>query len=457
MRIDLVKDKRISILGMARSGVAVAELIKGYGGVPFVSDMKSRDQLASATAVLDQKGIAYETGGHTERALTNVDFLVVSPGIPGTAPIIKDIERRHLPMFSEIEVTSWLCRATIVAITGTNGKSTTTALTAHLLATAGKRAVATGNIGSPFAHDVLGLNEEDFAVVEASSFQLERIESFKPKVAAILNITPDHLDRYASFDDYAAAKFRIADFQDAADFLVLNADDATLQSAKFWGQPKIVHFSASQAVAEGVFVKDDALVFSWQGRSGMICPTRDLGIPGPHNVANSAAAATMALALSIDPQLIGKGLRSFKGIAHRIEFVAEIDGVRYVNDSKATNVDSVVVALQSFERPLIMIMGGRDKHGDYTVLAPLMKSRVKKILLIGEATPIIEKQLHGLIPMQEAGDMQNALRLAADQAVAGDVVLLSPACASFDQFRDFEDRGDQFKRMVLELQKERQR
>jgi len=452
MRIDLVKDRRISILGMARSGTAVAQLVRKYGAIPFVSEMKSAERVETEIRTLEDQGISYEVGGHTERAMREVDFFIVSPGIPATAPFMQEIERRHLPVFSEIEVTSWLCPATIAAITGTNGKSTTTALTAHILNVAGKKAVATGNIGSPFAHDVVVLSDRDYAVVEVSSFQLERIETFKPKVAAILNITPDHLDRYKLLEKYAEAKYRIADAQDENDYRVLNADDEVLATAKFWGTPRIIHFSTKQSVAEGVFVKDGELVYALEGRSGTICRTNELGVPGPHNVANCAAAAAMTLVLGLDPSDIARGLKSFKGIEHRIEYVAEINGVRYINDSKATNVDSVYVALQSFDRPLIVIMGGRDKAGDFTRLAPLMAGRVKEIILIGEATEKIAAQLSGVVKMERAGNIYTAVEMASNHAVQGDVVMLSPACASFDQFRDFEDRGEKFKEAVRALE-----
>ncbi|MGB5105853.1 MAG: UDP-N-acetylmuramoyl-L-alanine--D-glutamate ligase [Candidatus Zixiibacteriota bacterium] len=456
MRIDLVKDKRISILGMARSGTAVAQLVRKYGGIPFVSEMKPAEKVTSEVRMLEEQGISFEVGGHTERAMREVDFFIVSPGIPATAPFMREIERRHLPVFSEIEVTSWLCPASIVAITGTNGKSTTTALMAHLLNNSGRKAIATGNIGSPFARDVISLSDRDFAVVEVSSFQLERIETFKPKVAAILNITPDHLDRYKEMSVYAEAKYRIADSQTAEDYLVLNADDEILQQAEFWGKPRILHFSILKTVSEGVFVKDGELVFALDGRSGTICRTNELGIPGPHNVANCASAAAMALALGVDVEDIAGGLKSFKGIPHRIETVGEINGVKYINDSKATNVDSVYVALQSIDRPMILIMGGRDKAGDFTRLAPLMQGRVNEIILIGEATEIIARQLAGVVALERAKDIYEAVQLAALKAAPGDAVMLSPGCASFDQFRDFEDRGDKFKEAVMALREERE-
>lgn len=447
-----MREKRISILGMARSGTAAAVLVKQHGGIPFVSEMKPAEKVAAEIEILERNNIEFETGGHTDRALRDVDFFIVSPGIPPTAPFMRKLQQSNLPMFSEIEVSSWLCAATLIAITGTNGKSTTTALVAHLLNTAGRRAVATGNIGSPFAHDVRGLTSDDYAVVETSSYQLERIEVFKPKVAAILNITPDHLDRYGDMQKYAEAKCRIADAQDSSDFIVLNADDAILQTAKFWGTPKFVYFSTKREVEQGVFVKDDELVYRLGDRSGMICRTSDLGIPGPHNVANCAAAAAMVLCLGLEAPDTARGLKSFKGIVHRIEFVAEINGVRYINDSKATNVDSVYVALQSVPQQMYLIMGGRDKGSDYTTLLPLMRGKVKKILLIGEAANIIENQLSGQIPMEHCGDLSSAIMLASQLAQPGEVVMLSPACASFDQFRDFEDRGDKFKEAVMRLQ-----
>lgn len=452
-RPDLVKDRRITILGMARSGTAAALLLQKYGAETFVSEKRSLDQVPAQARLLDDAGIEYETGGHSGRALEDVDFVVVSPGIPPTTPFIQEIVRRRLPVFSEVEVTSWLCRATIVAITGTNGKSTTTALVAHLLNTAGRKAIATGNIGNPFAGDVENLMEEDFAIVEISSFQLEGIDTFKPKVASILNITSDHLDRYGDVEAYAGVKYRIADSQDDSDYLVLNQDDPILRNAKFWGKPQIVHFSTVESVSSGVFVENGNLVYSLGGRSGTICPANRLGIRGPHNLANAAAAAAMVLALDCDVDAIAQGLESFKGIAHRLEYVTDINGVRFINDSKATNVDSVFYALQSVDRPLIVIMGGRDKGGSYAPLAPLVSERVKLLILIGEATEKIEQSLGDIVKTVRAHDIFEAVELGYQHAVEGDAVLLSPACASFDQFKDFEDRGDKFKQAVRDLAK----
>jgi UDP-N-acetylmuramoylalanine--D-glutamate ligase len=446
-----VHDKNVTVLGMARSGTAAALLLKKHGADVFVSEMKPFDKVAAPARALEQAGIAFETGGHTARALADVDYVVVSPGIPPTSPFMQQIAQRHLPIFSEIEVAFWLCPATIIAITGTNGKTTTTALVAHLLNTAGKKAVATGNIGSPFATDVEKLGADDFAVVEVSSFQLECIDTFRPKVASILNITPDHLDRYGDFDVYAETKYRIADSQESSDFLVLNRDDRVLQEAKFWGKPNILHFSTRNAVENGVHVEDGNLVYSSGGRSRTICPAGKLGIKGPHNLANAAAAAAMVLPLGIDIEAVALGLETFRPIEHRLEPVAEIKGVSFINDSKATNVDSVFYALQSETHPLIVIMGGRDKAGDFSTLADLVKQHVKLIVLIGEATAKIEAALGPYSATVRAADINEAVDTAFRRADKGDVVMLSPACASFDQFTDYEDRGRKFKQAVRDL------
>jgi len=454
IRRDLVEGKRITVLGMARSGMAAAQLVRKHGAEVFVSEVKTQDKLIAEIALLHEAGILFETGGHTARSLQDVDFVIVSPGINPHVAVLQEIDRRGLPAFSEIEVTSWLCPATMIAITGTNGKSTTTALMAHLLNSAGRKAVATGNIGSPFADDVGSLTERDYAVVEISSFQLERTDTFRPKVATILNITPDHLDRYTSFAEYCEMKCRIADSQQESDFLILNADDMQLVRAEFWGKPQIVWFSTKQKLPHGVYLDELHLSFKLGERSGTICPTAQVGIPGPHNLANAAAAAAMALAVDLTPEQIAAGLLTFKGIPHRLEHVTEWGGVNYVNDSKATNVDSVYYALQSVPSPIILIMGGRDKGGTFEVLAELVSARVKLLLLIGEATDKIATSLGSLTTTLKATDLFEALRLAHRFSTSKDTVLLSPGCASFDQFRDFEDRGDKFKEAVLRMKKE---
>ena len=450
-RRDLVEGRRVTVLGMARTGMAAARLLRHYGARVFVSELRPREAVAAQVESLQAAGIEYETGGHTSRALEEADFVILSPGIAPTTSIVREIGRRQLPLFAEIEVSSWLCPATIVAITGSNGKSTTTALLTHILQEAGYKAVATGNIGSPFADDVLSLNQRDFAVVEVSSFQLEMVDTFRPKAAAILNITPDHLDRYDDFADYAQAKFRIADEQRQDDYLILNLDDPHLAHPKLEGSPEKLYFSTRQEVAVGVWVRDDQLVFKIRDRSGTICPVAEIGIPGPHNLANSAAAAALALVLDIETGAVAQGLATFAGIPHRLETVTEVDGVRWVNDSKATNVDAVNFALQSVQAPVILIMGGRDKGGDFAALSQLVAAKVKLLLIIGEAADLIGSALGDATQVIAAGELGKAMEMAQAQAKAGDTILLSPACASFDQFRDFEERGEVFKQTVREL------
>lgn len=450
-RNDLVEGRHVTVAGMARTGLAMAKLLQQRGAHVFVTEIKPLDEVLAQAKELSEAGIRFEAGGHTERALAEVDYLVISPGIPATTPFIRQVQELDIPIFSEIEVTSWLCPATIIAITGSNGKSTTTAWVAHILNRAGHRAVATGNIGSPFATDVAALSSDDFAVVEVSSFQLEFTDTFKPRVAAILNITPDHLDRYGDFSDYMEAKYRIADSQDRSDFLVLNADDVHTTNPRLWGEPTKLLFSAKRNVGPGVSVAGGELVYEIQSGSGNICAISEIGIPGPHNLANAAAATAMCLAVGLEPAEIAEGLNSFKGIEHRLEAAGDIRGVHFVNDSKATNVDSVNFALQSMAAPIILIMGGRDKGGDFTTLAGPISEKVKLLVLIGEAQDLIAKALEDTVEMVRAGNLLEAVHICFDKADAGDTVLLSPACASFDQFTDFEDRGRRFKQAVREL------
>jgi UDP-N-acetylmuramoylalanine--D-glutamate ligase len=451
VREDLVKGRQVTVLGMARSGVAAAKLLQLHGAHVFVSEIKPIDEVLVQAQSLGAEGIKYETGGHTARALAGVDYVVLSPGIAPATPFVRQIQENSIPIFSEIEVTSWLCPATIIAITGSNGKSTTTAWVTHILSEAGRKAVATGNIGSPFAADVGSLGKKDFAVVEVSSFQLEFTDRFQPRVASILNITPDHLDRYREFSAYAEAKCRIADSQEESDYLVLNADDRNTADPKIWGNPKRIFFSTRIEVEQGVFTAGDELRYVFGANQGSICKAEQVGIPGPHNLANAAAAASMCLCVGLAPKDIAAGLESFKGIEHRLEFAGEHKGVRFVNDSKATNVDSVNYALQSIPKPIVLIMGGRDKGGDFTSLADLVAEKVKLIALIGETQDLIDAALGEHTRTVQAQDIFEAVRVCYNNAEPGDTVLLSPGCASFDQFTDFEDRGRKFKQAVKDL------
>lgn len=450
-RSDLIKGRRVTVAGMARTGMAVAGLLHRHGAQVFVTETKPIDGVFAQAQTLSEQNIKFESGGHSERALQEADYLVLSPGISPATDFVRMAQERSIPIFSEVEVTSWLCQATILAITGSNGKSTTTALVAHILNESGRKAVATGNIGTPFASDVEGLGEDDYAVVEVSSFQLEFVDTFHPAVSAILNITPDHLDRYGDFNEYAEVKFRIADSQGRDDYLVLNADDPRTAKPKTWGNPGQLHFSARKRVEQGVFAENDELRFKLNSREGPVCRVDEIGIPGPHNLANAAAAAAMCLPLGLTPEEIAVGLGSFRGIAHRLETVGERNAVKFINDSKATNVDSVYVALKSVPAPIILIMGGRDKGGDFSALVEDAVGRVKLLLLLGEAQDLIAEVLADKVRTMRVEDIFAAVRVAYENAEPGDTVLLSPGCASFDQFKDFEERGEKFKQAVREL------
>jgi len=448
MKILEVKGKKFGVLGAARSGIAVAQLLKSRGAEVFVSEIKTEIDLS----ILRQRSIPFETGGHSDRLLDN-DYVVLSPGIPFDSPIVQRIKGKGIPVFSELEVASWFCKAPIIAITGSNGKTTTTALLGEIFSKAGRERVVAGNIGLPFSDWTERVDERGVAILEVSSFQLEGIKSFKPRVSVLLNITPDHLDYHRSFQDYVSAKGRIMENQDENDFIVYNIDDEVVAKivSQASSRAKRVPFSLQREVDYGGFLKDGHLVLQLNDQRERLIPVREIKLPGQHNLYNSLASALAARIFEIPLEAIKEGLRSFPGLEHRLEFVREVKGVKFINDSKATNVDAVWYALQSFQRPIILIAGGRDKGGDYSKLRELVSQRVRKLILIGEARAKIRKALGSCTEVMEASSLEEAVRGAYGAAQRGDVVLLSPACASFDMFRDFEDRGNRFKQLVWSL------
>jgi len=444
---DRVKNRIVAVIGMARSGLAAARLISTMGGRPFVSDMKSAATLTEEINELKTFGIEFETGGHTDRILRS-DFVVISPGVPNEAEIVRKIDRAGIPRFSEIELASWFCRGKIIAVTGSNGKTTTTTLIGAILTRAGMNNTVCGNIGFPFSAAVGDIPSDGYAVVEVSSFQLELIEEFAPHIALILNITPDHLDRYAGFDEYRQAKYRITDGQTRHDYLILNADDSALERDVIATEAQKVYFSTSRELPAGVFQRGKTLVGVAGGETRSIVNVRDIKIPGPHNLQNAAAAAQAGLLLDISPTDIAATLKSFTGVEHRLEDVGTIAGIRFVNDSKATNVDAVCYALQSFRTPIYLIAGGRDKGGDFSPLIEHGRGKIKGLVLIGEARQVMFETLGKTFATQFADNMEEAVRKAFAETSPGDVVLLSPACASFDMFLDYEHRGHEFKKAV---------
>lgn len=450
-REDRVFDRKISVLGMARSGIATAQLLSQKGAEVFVSDIKSERELENEIAKIKSLNINFEVGAHTDRVLEDKDFIVTSPGIPSDIPILKKAESLGIPIFSEIEIAFWLSQSPIVAITGSNGKTTTTYLVGEILRQDQKEYRVAGNVGVPFSSVVDEVSDKGIIVLEVSSFQLERIEEFRPKVASILNITPDHLDRYPDLKSYQEAKVRLLENQIPQDYTVLNADDLVSSSLSPCTQAKQIYFSIKKDMEEGVLVRGENLVLKSKKGETAILPIKEITIKGPHNLSNAAAACAMAYALEIDTASMARALKEFKGVEHRLEYVATINGIKFINDSKATNVDSVWYALQSIDEPIILIAGGKDKGGDFTRLGELVKSKVKKLILIGQAKEKIKRELGGLVDTIEAETLEQAVKLGFEKAQEGDVILLSPACASFDMFKDFEERGRKFKLAVHNL------
>jgi UDP-N-acetylmuramoylalanine--D-glutamate ligase len=425
-------------------------MLRGEGARVFVSDTKPAEASADVASRLEELGVEYEFGGHTARVL-EADTIVLSPGVPGDIPILREAAGRGIEIVSEIEIASRRCRAPIVAITGTNGKTTTTELTGAIFRAAGRRTFVAGNVGLAFSEVALDADEESVVVLEVSSFQLERISTFRPAVAVILNITPDHLDRYASLEEYAEAKFRITMNQGDGDTLIYNADDTSLRALPERSHARGVGFSITQQLDEGAWQRDGRLIMRSTSNSTEqeLMRVDEILIRGPHNLYNSMAAALSAGSLGIGSDVIADTLRSFPGVPHRLEPVRELDGIRYVNDSKATNVDSLWYALNSFSEPIVLIAGGKSKKNNYEPILPLLRKHVKAVVLIGEATEEMEEAFADHVQTLRAGyDMGAAVEMARTVAVPGDVVLLSPACASFDMFNNYEHRGDVFKSLV---------
>ncbi len=454
MQEPMVQGKRYSVLGAARSGRAVAALLKRHGAEVFVSDRAPADRMAGARRELEALGIACEFGTNSDRVL-EADALVLSPGVPSDAPPVRAALGRGLMVVSEVEAASWFCRAPVVAITGTNGKTTTTTLTGRIFEDAGEPTVVAGNIGAAFSLTADAVPSGGKVVLEISSFQLDYCITFRPRVAVLLNITPDHLDRYEhSFEKYSESKSRIFARQGPEDLLIYNADDpeTVRQIGKAApGGPRLLPFSAAQAMDNGAFTEGGRLIAVREGRRHDIMGTSEIGIRGTHNLYNAMASALAALSLGVPAESVRATLKAFQGVEHRLEFVRERNGVRFVNDSKATNVDSVWYALQSFDEPIVLMLGGRDKGNDYGRLLEPVRRNVRAIVAIGESADKVVTAFTGVVPVSTAANMEEAVRATAALARAGDIVLLSPACASFDWFDNYEHRGQVFKQLVRAL------
>jgi UDP-N-acetylmuramoylalanine--D-glutamate ligase len=446
-----LENKNITILGGLLSGVASALLVKKQGGIPFVSDSGSSEKLFEFVKILEKEGIEFETGAHSSRAL-DCEFIIVSPGVPSNSEIILKAKEKNIKIVSELEFASGFCKGTIIAITGTNGKTTTTTLTGHVLNHCGLKTYLAGNIGEAFSGIAPLVKENEFVALETSSFQLDFVEAFKPKISAILNITPDHLNRYDyKYENYINAKYKIFENQDDSDFLILNADSEPTARQNIGIKTKPIYFSLKSEIENGVYLKENEIIYKENNEVKFSCSVSDLSLRGEHNIANCMAVIAFAKICGGDNTKITEALKSFEGVEHRLEFVREIEGVKYINDSKATNVDSVWYALRSFDEPLFIILGGQDKGNDYNQIKELVLAKTKKIYAIGVSAEKVFNFFHKDVKVEIKSTMEECVSSASLEARKGDVVLLSPACASFDMFNGYEHRGRVFKEAVKKL------
>jgi UDP-N-acetylmuramoylalanine--D-glutamate ligase len=451
MSLEL-RGKRVLVVGLGKSGLAAAQFLKECGARVTVSDARPATLIAELPSLLEQ-GFAVEAGSHGLLTFRRQDLIVVSPGVPMSTPELLQVRAMGVRIIGELELGTQFLRGEIVAITGSNGKTTTTTLLGEILKASGRHTLVGGNIGLPVTALVAESTPESWSVIEVSSFQLETVEAFRPRIAMVLNITPDHLDRHGSFEAYSAAKARITEFQTAEDFLVLNGEDAAAQMVAAKTKAQIFWFSARRQIKQGAFVHGEMIFFA--AREGSkpepVMPISEIPLVGAHNVENVLAAVCAARLAGVASGKIRGVVAAFKAVEHRLEFVREIGGVRYFNDSKATNVDATVKAVAAFAGGVHLILGGKDKSSDYTLLTPLLRERVRTVITIGSAAEKIERQLAGVVKIEKAETLERAVAAAHAIAMAGDAVLLAPACASFDQFENYEQRGRIFKQLVREL------
>jgi len=446
-------NKRVLVVGLGKSGVASALFLKERGARVTVSDSKPPEQLSKEIPLLLDRGITVETGGHGERTFQGQDLIVVSPGVPVDAPPLVQARALGETVIGEVELAAQFYPGAIVAITGSNGKTTTTTLTGEILAAGGLATAVGGNIGTPAISLVEKATPETTAVLEISSFQLETIQTFHPKVAVVLNVSPDHLDRHRTFEVYVNAKARIFENQQKEDFAVLNADDPSCVGMAGRTRAQVFWFSRKTEPERGAYVQAGKLLFGGLQKKLSIMPIAEIPLKGAHNVENVLAAVSVGVLLGCEPEKLRGAVRGFKAVEHRLEYIATVAGVEYYNDSKATNVDATIKALESFPANIHLILGGKDKGSDYSVLNALLKQRVKRVYTIGAAAGKIESQIRGAAEIIHAETLENAIKRAAAAAQPGDVILLAPACASFDQFRNYEHRGKLFKETVELLAK----
>ncbi len=450
MNTSDISGKNITILGSQRTAMAAARLLRHFGAKVLVSEFDAHKFSAEKRQILADIEAEFEFGYHSPDVLES-DFVIVSPGIPENADIIQKIRAKNIPLYSEIEMTSWFINAPIIAVTGSNVKTTTVNLIHHLLKTAGYDSYLGGNVGVAAAEVFMDNLDKDAAnpifVLEVSSFQLDNIDTFKPDVAVILNLSPDHLDRYDSLEAYYQSKLGILKNLDETCTAVINRDDPEL-SRHDMNIKGSRFFAVSNPIGADVMVAEGVIGMMRNDEWNPILPAKALPLPGKHNVSNALAAVAAVMDFINDTKILAQGLMTFSAVPHRIEYVGKINGIRCYNDSKATNIASTEVAIHSFTDPLWLIMGGKDKGSDFTTLIPQLEASTREILLVGAAADIIETQISPALPTRQVETIETAIDYCLEHGSDGDVLLLSPACASFDQFENYEVRGDHFRTLI---------
>jgi UDP-N-acetylmuramoylalanine--D-glutamate ligase len=447
-----LKGKKVLVVGLGKSGLAAALFLRHRGAQVTVSDVRSAEALAKDIPALLEEGIMVEAGGHGLLTFRRQDLIVVSPGVPLDTPELVQVRGFGLPIIGEVELAARFLKGRMLAITGSNGKTTTTALVGEILEKGGLSTLVGGNIGVPVIDLVEQSKDDTWSVLEISSFQLESTIEFHPKIAVILNITPDHLDRHGTFENYARAKERIFAAMNEHDCVVLNADNVPTAEAAARTKAKTYWFSLEHPVDQGAWLQEGSLVYRAEkgGQIEQIVPLKSIPLKGTHNVENVLAAVVASRLAGVEPAAIRSAVESFQAVEHRLEFVATVNGVDFYNDSKATNVDATAKAVAAFNTGVHLIMGGKDKGSPYTILNDLLRERVRAVYTIGSAAGKIESQLRGVVSIHSCETLANAVNQAAMAAHPGDVVLLAPACSSFDQFENYEHRGRVFKELVGE-------
>lgn len=453
-KLEAFRGRRVLVVGLGRSGVAAARALAPAVTEVVACDEKPADELSAEARELASTRVVLRPGDQTPALLAGMDLLVRSPGVPWEAPLIVAAREKGIEVVGELELAyRLLATERVVAVTGSNGKSTTTALLGEIFRGAGEDVVVAGNIGVALTAVGAEIRPTTTVVAEVSSFQLEDAVTFRPRVAVLLNLAPDHLDRHGSPAAYYRTKWRLFENQRPEDYAVLNADEESSANRDEL-QAAVLLFGRGAAPGPGVWLAGDDVAYDVRMQKGTLLASRDIRLPGPHNLSNAMAAACAALAMDVSPPAIAEALVEFEGLPHRLEFVGEAGGVRYVNDSKATNVASALTALATFEGPIILIAGGKSKGGDFGALAAAARGKVRLAVLYGAARDELAAVFEGVVPLERVDTVGEAVAKAAASARRGDVVLLSPACTSWDQYRDFEERGDDFKRAVAELSRE---